>query len=457
MSRLGFVGRLMLIVTASLVALQLVILLAAAPQPDAPAEQALPRRPLADQVAALAGLAEQGAAVWALVRPLLADQQLRAEIAAAPPWTPRAEDAPRSGPLWRLFDGRIAAVLGGPREMQLWVGEAGDGPLGWIVRIGANPVLLRLQVRLADGTWLAVETRARLTMRLFGLPLGFIAGALGFAVAALALGAVWREARPLRELSRAAERFGRELQPVPVADRGAPDLRRLAAAFNGMQARIAALLRNRALVLGGLSHDLRTFVARLRLRLEALEPGETRRLALADLAMVQALLEDSLALARVSLAPGDQAVHDLVALAGEECASAGAGGAPLSFVSEAAEEVPVRGDAAALRRVVLNLVENALRYGGAAAVTVGIDAAGTEAVLAVEDPGPGIPPDQREAVFEPFHRLDASRNRGLGGAGLGLAIARQVAEAHGGSIRLGARADGTGTRAELRLRLARPA
>ena len=132
---------------------------------------------------------------------------------------------------------------------------------------------MRVAVGLADGRTLTVETAGELTARIWGLPSGFFAGIAGFVVAALAVLLLVRETRPLARLSRSVERFAAALQPEPMPERGAPDVRTLIRAYNRMQSRIANLVRARTFVIGAISHDLRTYLTRLRLRVELLPEG----------------------------------------------------------------------------------------------------------------------------------------------------------------------------------------
>jgi len=302
-------------------------------------------------------------------------------------------------------------------------------------------------VSLSSGGYLDVEARGGPTLRLFGVPVGLIAGILGFGVALIALIAVRRETKPLSDLALAVERFGTAIEPRPVAERGAPDVRALIRAVNAMQARIAELIRSRTLVLGAISHDLRTYVTRLRLRLELLPESEQRSKASADLDGMQSLMGDALAFARASCAGNGEETVDLARLVRSECDTYLARGAKVT-IAGAQAPLLVRGSAAGLARVVANLVDNALAYGGGADVSVQAEDALVE--LWVEDRGSGIPAGERAKVFEPFYRLDASRNRESGGAGLGLTIVRQIVESHGGTVTIEDRPGG-GTRIRVRL------
>ncbi|HWK96184.1 MAG TPA: ATP-binding protein [Pseudolabrys sp.] len=310
--------------------------------------------------------------------------------------------------------------------------------------IGAR---VRAVVGLTDGSVLDVEAGGERTLRVFGIPAGLLASLFGFVVALIAIIAVRRETRPLSDLTAAVSRFGTDIEPQPVAERGAPDLRSLTRAVNAMQVRIADLVRNRTIVLGAISHDLRTYVTRLRLRLELLPDSEQRRKAETDLNDMQALMDDALAFARASFAGAPPEPIDLAAIVRRECDTLRAQGRAVSLGGDSGP-LQVRGTAAGLARVVANVVNNAVAYGGSAAVSLRAEA--QHVVLWVEDRGPGIPQAERGRVFEPFYRLEASRNRDKGGAGLGLTIVKQIVESLGGTVAIEDRPGG-GTRVSVTL------
>jgi signal transduction histidine kinase len=202
-------------------------------------------------------------------------------------------------------------------------------------------------------------------------------------------------------------------------------------AVNAMQSRIAELIRSRTLVLGAISHDLRTYVTRLRLRLELLPDSEQRRKAAADLNGMQSLMDDALAFARASFGHGGDETVDLARIVRDEIETRIAQGRPVTLTG-AERPLWVRGSRAGLARVAANLIDNALTYGGSADVSLHVSGAVVE--LWVEDRGPGIAAAERGKVFEPFYRLDPSRNRDSGGAGLGLTIVRQIVESRHGTV-----------------------
>jgi signal transduction histidine kinase len=291
---------------------------------------------------------------------------------------------------------------------------------------------IRLAAQRPDGQWLIgrMSTPKRdpwLLARLAGATAALYLIVLG-AAAWLAV----RLARPLRDLTGAAERFAGRTAPEVVSVRGPDDLRRAVSAFNDMNVRLAQLLDEKDRMLGALGHDLRTPLASLRLRVESMEPEAERDAAVAKIEQMSAMLEDILALARTGRARGQMKRVDVTALVEAIADDYAAEGRPVSFLES--PRLVTEADAGLLRRALGNLIDNALTYAGQARVQLA--AAGEHIEIRVEDEGPGVPEDALEAVLHPFQRLEASRSRETGGAGLGLAIVRSIAEGHGGGLRL---------------------
>ena len=312
-----------------------------------------------------------------------------------------------------------------------------DGPL----------VLLAVtQARLGDGT--VVTFRHALPQPPLDWPLRLL-GLLGLLAVVVALASAWavrRMTRPLKELAAAADGLARNLDQPPLAEKGPQEVARAARSFNAMQRSLKSYLETRAQALAGVSHDLRLPLTRLRLRLEHLPEGESRSAMQRDIEEMDAMVGGTLDYLRAG-ADTEQAVKlNLVALLEGLAEDAEAAGAKVGLRGTA---LPVTAKPQALRRCLANLIDNACRYGGGAVDVTLAD--GAEAVeVRIEDRGPGIPAEERERVFEPYVRLEASRARHTGGAGLGLAIARAIARAHGGDVRLEAR-EGGGTSAILTL------
>ncbi len=271
----------------------------------------------------------------------------------------------------------------------------------------------------------------------------------GAALLALALAGAWliasAIARPLRALTAAAARVGRGQAPEPLPEAGPLELRSLSSAFNRMARDLAGLERERATVLAGISHDLRTPLARLRLELEMSGVKKTTIEAMsADVDEIDAIIGQFLDYAR-----GDQEekrLESLDALAAEVASRYEKLGRRVAFSAGGAPPLPLAH--MAVRRAITNLVDNALRHAGEP-VEIESRAEPGCAVLEVRDRGPGIPDGEADRLKQPFTRLDAARS-GVGGSGLGLAIVDRVARAHGGTLELVPR-EGGGLVARLRL------
>ncbi|MEM7775627.1 MAG: ATP-binding protein [Pseudomonadota bacterium] len=287
-----------------------------------------------------------------------------------------------------------------------------------------------IAVALANGQFVIATLQRASPLRVFAIPVGFWIGLFGFLFAALALWAIAREARPLRQLASSVEAFGIDGQPRRVAPGGALEIQALTTAVNNMQDRIAVLIKARAVLMGGISHDLKTFITRLRLRVEGLDDASQRARAEADLESMTKLIDEALALARGANQPGRRAAVDVHSLI-EATLSSRADKDRVVLRSQG-EPFLVQGDALGLARLCDNLVDNALSFADRCEVTL---VASDRAVCVVfDDDGPGIPEDERATVFEPFVRLETSRSRETGGSGLGLAIVKQIVDAHQGEI-----------------------
>ena len=252
--------------------------------------------------------------------------------------------------------------------------------------------------------------------------------------------------RPLSDLARAADSLGREAHPAPqLAERGARELRDAARAFNTMQDRLHRYLDSRTRVLAAMSHDLKTPLTRLRLQVEALDNAPMQERIGRELDEMESMVREALALFR-GLDDGEPAAAvDMNALLEKIREEFRDLGGTVTITGQALR--PLVGKPQALKRCLTNLIANAVKFGTRAEVLI---ADGADLVIRVRDHGPGIPEEQLERVFEPFYRLESSRNRDSGGTGLGLTIARDLAQAHGGSLLL-ANLAGGGLEATLRL------
>ncbi|HZW22655.1 ATP-binding protein [Noviherbaspirillum sp.] len=238
--------------------------------------------------------------------------------------------------------------------------------------------------------------------------------------------------RPLKQLARAATELGNNIERPPLPERGATEIRQAAAAFNAMQTRIRGHIRQRAQILAAITHDLQTPLTRLRLRLEKVEDAELREKLIGDLTAMQGMVREGLDLARSMDAAGPMQLLDLDSLVDSVCADAVDAGEDVTLEGRSGASLMAR--PIALRRCLTNLIDNACKYGSFAKISISRE--GSNVLIAVTDGGPGIPEAEMQNVFEPFYRLEASRSRETGGTGLGLTIARNIAEQHGGSIAL---------------------
>lgn len=283
----------------------------------------------------------------------------------------------------------------------------------------------------------------------------FLVAFLGMTVAAagLTFWAVRRLVRPMATLAAAADVLGRDVNAPPLPETGPLEIATAAAAFNTMAARIRRFVDDRTFMLSAIGHDLRTPITRLKLRAEFMEDEEERAKMLADLDELAAMVSATLAFGRD--VAGDEAVvavnlAALIRTVLDETVDARPETEALVTYT-GPEQLTVRARPVALKRALTNLVQNALNYGGSAHVTLAPPLGRVVTVL-VDDDGPGIPPDQLDQVFQPFRRLEGSRNRETGGTGLGLPIARNVLRAHGGDVTLVNRPGG-GARATVTLPL----
>jgi len=233
----------------------------------------------------------------------------------------------------------------------------------------------------------------------------------------------------LSALARSAEAMSRGDAPEPLPETGAAEIRHATRAFNAMHDRLQRYLKSRNRMLAAMSHDLRTPLTRLRLRAERLQDPALRDKFVSDVDQMTAMLKATLDLFRDMNNDEAYEAVDIMALLADL----------QEEFRDMDADVSVRGSAHgaldakpnALKRCLTNLLTNAVKYGERAVVVV---EDGDSLVIRVRDEGPGLPPDALEKVFEPFFRLESSRNPATGGTGLGLAIARDIAQAHGGTL-----------------------
>jgi len=352
----------------------------------------------------------------------------------------RVQVGPRSGvtaAMTRqpLIERRVAAALAdaGVSALEVRAAEAPADETLRQPRAARRPPAARmlvLSVRMDADRWLTLRAPVRDGERVL---VARLLGETAVLYALLLLSVLWigrRAARPLHELAGAAAAFGGTAAPGPVAERGPADIRVLIRAFNAMRDRLVATLAEKDRMLGAIGHDLRTPLASLRLRAEAHDdPAERARMA-DTIAEMSQTLDDIMALAQVGRSHEAAVRVDLSALVDAIVEDLRDLGGDVAF--EPSPRVPVALRPVSTRRAIRNLVENGLKYGGR--VVVRVRTRGGAAIVQIDDAGPGLPPDQLERVFESFTRLEGSRNRDTGGAGLGLALARGIVRDQGGDI-----------------------
>jgi two-component system, OmpR family, sensor kinase len=289
-----------------------------------------------------------------------------------------------------------------------------------------------LSIPLPDDSWLNV-TLAKVESTRVATPsvfLSVVLGALGV-VAVSILMSYWLTL-PLRGLADGARRLFVTSDSRPVAETGTREVRMLAAAINELQDRIRKLIDERTQMLAAVSHDLRTPLTRLRLRIAAMPDAEARRKVEADLDEMDAMIQATLSFLRDDLSTEAVERVDLMAILETLVADATDIGEHVCV--QGPRQVVVAGRHLALKRALGNLIQNALKYGGEARVRVSTDPG--RVTILVEDNGPGLADDLLERVFEPFVRGEPSRARATGGYGLGLTVARAILRKHGGDITL---------------------
>ena len=359
-------------------------------------------------------------------------------------WVGLSDRAPVADPALRLADDDLLRAVRGhlpapdDRMIEMWLldhwRESDDlyRTLGFATAPDLMPSRRKLvmAIGLSDGgTLLFVAASERPSWRwAWGTAMW-----LGLSIGVVFLCAVWAARRvtaPLARFAAAADRLGVDVGAPPMPETGSAELRRATRAFNRMQERLRRLVEDRTQMLAAISHDLRTMLTRLRLRAEYIDDAEQREKALVDLDDMNAMLASTLAFARDDAADEPRETVDLAALVQSLCDDLADAGQPVTH--DGPDQLVIACRPRALRRALANLIDNAVTYGGTAAVSLADR--GDRVDIVIADRGPGIPDEAREAVFAPFHRLEGSRSRETGGTGLGLAVARAVARAHGGDI-----------------------
>lgn len=343
---------------------------------------------------------------------------------------------PASGLINNDFSNSINLRLGSTYQAMALVNkpracEQGNHPPGWSFnKPPPPPVCGRVLIRLPDQSQILLTVLPPRNMQPPPRPdmswlLLFIlsVGVLAWIVARMTM-------RPLAELAQAATNLGRDINHPPLLLRGASEIRQASAAFNAMQARIRKHVTQRTQMLAAITHDLQTPLTRLRLRLEKVPDEELRDKLVQDLSAMQQMVKEGLDLARSIDSTETMQLLDIDSLLDSVCSDAQDAGQTVQLTGQVG--FAIRARPLALRRCLVNLIDNAVKYGQHAQVSIATEAGGV--CIRIQDGGPGIPEAELGRVFEPFYRLESSRSRESGGTGLGLTIALNVAEQHGGTL-----------------------
>lgn len=316
-----------------------------------------------------------------------------------------------------------------------------------------EPKTISVSRQLADGTWLKFHAPMTATDAL--REPGFMASLAGSAAVAILLSAwvLGFTTRPLRRFAAAANRLGVDMNAPSLDEAGPREVRLAAAAFNQMQRRLRAFVEDRTRMLAAVSHDLRTPLTRMRLRVEFIDDDATRDKMLDDLAEMESMIGATLAFARDEATREPIEPIDLTDLLGRVSEDWRDGGRPVSFFPSP-QPVRIMARRMGLKRALGNLVDNAVKYGDSAEISLSSDS--DSVTIIIDDQGPGLPESEFENVFRPFYRVETSRSRETGGTGLGLSVANDVIRAHGGEIILANRPEG-GLRVAVTLPLEPPA
>lgn len=292
---------------------------------------------------------------------------------------------------------------------------------------------ISVQIELEEGLLTIITPRKRMFSTTVYV---FVLWMLGtsLVVAAISIFFLRNQIQPIRLLATAAEAFGKGRAEINFKPRGASEIRQAASAFIDMRERIARHIDQQTEMLAGVSHDLRTPLTRIKLQLTMLRevsPDANEEISdlESDLADMEKMIDEYLAFAR-GQGGEDAVLTDLSEVLAEIIQNSPQNEARIKLISKSVSPIPLRPNA--IKRCLTNLIDNALRYG--TRVQIHVTEINTDVEILIEDNGPGIPEESREEVFKPFFRLDDARDPNTAGAGLGLAIARDVARGHGGDI-----------------------
>ena len=342
----------------------------------------------------------------------------------------------RSDPVSLDYQAALKEALGKERQLRVVLAERtpAESVAGVPAPVDASGIKrsehVITEVQLKDGSWVNFDHPRPWALTDSPLRLVLSLGVLLVSVLLLSFLAVRWVTRPLSTLAHAAEELGRDLNRPPLPELGPLEVRAAAAAFNTMQARLRDYIYERTRILTAVSHDLRTPITRMRLRAELMGDEELKGKLVRDLQEMEEMTNATLSFLRGFEDREPLQSVDLMALLESLETDSVETGYDVKLSGRIERPVMLR--PRALRRLLDNLVTNAVRYGKKAMVTV--QDLGSEVVIRVRDAGPGIPPQELGKVFEPYYRLETARSQEGGGTGLGLSIARNIAELHGGTL-----------------------
>mgnify|MGYP005815648089 CR=1 FL=1 len=347
---------------------------------------------------------------------------------------------------------RIEAALSAPRPVivadRYRLADEKAGPAGGRVENGAW-----IEASLSNGQWLLVVFNLDPPPPSDPVAVQFSLVSIGaWVIAALAsaallsLVAARRVVKPLSELSGALDRLGPGGDDPSVPPHGPREIEGIIRAFNRMRERLRRFNEDRTRMMAAMSHDLRTPLTRLRMRIEMAQGLDDQQKMLEEVDMMTGMVESILSFSRDDAKQEARSLVDLSALVEGICEDAADAGDKATFSGPRGVTLSCR--PTAIRRAISNLVDNAVKYGGMAVVTLAPEA--DRVVILVEDEGSGIPRSEREKVFEPFYRIGSDRDPSTGGVGLGLSVTRSIVWEHCGEITLSSRkGGGLGVRVEL--------
>jgi signal transduction histidine kinase len=389
----------------------------------------------------------------------LSDQNFRVSLSAQPPpIVPNDDDAAVAEAIKEFLADQLSLAPGRQPRVSASLPDSavfgGRGPM----MMGPGPMMhgfrgfgafrdLQVAVPLPDGQWLSFTTALPESGAAYSRQFLLSMGIMALVVFAVSFWAVRRVTAPLAAVSVAAERLGNDLNAPAMPETGTIETRQAARAFNTMQARLRSLIENRTRMLAAISHDLRTPLTLLRLRVENVENPQERDKMLGSIAEMDAMIGETLQFARHEAMTEIQRSTDIAALVQSIVDDMADAGMPVKM--QPAEPIVYDCRPDALKRAIRNLLDNAVKYGKAASVAIQTTPKTIEII--VDDEGQGIPEQELSRVFDPFYRLEESRSRETGGVGLGLAIAQSIVRAHRGELILANRRN-----AGLRARIALP-